>query len=239
MLYTILYLLVNKDDRQLLGFLNKAFYDIDGILVTQNDVLSRAGVENKTLLLAWRSEVLYNNKLSNATNDLIENDLKDLLLTYNYKKFIGKFVNWIGLNKLLINYPDTYFNILIDEMEFFKTLLMNIDKKYCGNDILLEHFLHELDLYFNAEPLANDAIPCFTIYSLKGIKFDHLYVIGMVEDIWPSWSAIRQDKNSQKIDDERMNFFRAITCAEKSLTITYSKYIFGYEKKPSRFLVDM
>ena len=71
------------------------------------------------------------------------------------------------------------------------------------------------------------------------LEFDHVYLIGLVEDELPSFQSKRQGDESPEMEEERRNCFVAITRSKKTLTLSYSKYYYGFFKQPSRFLYEM
>jgi DNA helicase II / ATP-dependent DNA helicase PcrA len=71
------------------------------------------------------------------------------------------------------------------------------------------------------------------------MEFNHVYLIGLVEDQLPSWSAIKKGDNSREMQEERRNCFVAITRTQETLTLTYSDIVLGWPKQPSRFLKEM
>jgi len=73
----------------------------------------------------------------------------------------------------------------------------------------------------------------------KGMEFDHVYLIGLAEEVLPSFQSIRKGEDSRDRQEERRNCFVAITRARQDLAMTYSEAYFGYPKKPSRFLKEM
>jgi DNA helicase-2/ATP-dependent DNA helicase PcrA len=138
------------------------------------------------------------------------------------------------------SYPDEdAFNEFEEEREVWNILLAEITKKFEGEDVSLHQFLHELDLTSKIPPRPPEAIPCFTIHASKGMEFGHVYLMGMVEDQLPSWAAVKKGENSYEMQEERRNCFVAITRAQESLTLTFSKQVFGRPKQPSRFLIEM
>ncbi|MCY4379604.1 MAG: ATP-dependent DNA helicase PcrA, partial [Candidatus Dadabacteria bacterium] len=70
-------------------------------------------------------------------------------------------------------------------------------------------------------------------------EFDHVYLIGMVEDQLPSWAALKKGDDSREMREERRNCFVAITRAQETLSLSCSSRVQGWEKKPSRFLYEM
>jgi DNA helicase II / ATP-dependent DNA helicase PcrA len=52
-----------------------------------------------------------------------------------------------------------------------------------------------------------------TIHSANGKEFDHVYVIGLAEDVLPSFQSLKAGENSAEMEEERRNCFVAITRA--------------------------
>jgi len=99
--------------------------------------------------------------------------------------------------------------------------------------------LQELDLSPKNPPIPPDAVKCFTIHSAKGMEFEHVYLIGMAEDLLPSYQSIKKGPQSLEMQEERRSCFVALTRAISSISLTYSKEYFGWPKQPSRFLAEM
>ena len=99
--------------------------------------------------------------------------------------------------------------------------------------------LQGLDLRSKTPSVPKDAVPCYTIHSAKGAEFQHVYLVGLVEDQLPSYWAVKKGPDSHEIQEERRNCFVAITRVQNSLTLTHSEEVFGWSKAPSRFLKEM
>lgn len=78
-----------------------------------------------------------------------------------------------------------------------------------------------------------------TIHGAKGMEFKRVFLIGLAEEILPSFQSIKKGDDSREIQEERRNCFVAITRAEEALTLSYSESYFGWKKGPSRFLMEM
>ena len=86
----------------------------------------------------------------------------------------------------------------------------------------------------------NEKVTLMTVHSAKGLEFDHVFVVGMEEDLFPSGMAKAEIRG---LEEERRLFYVAITRAKKTCTITYAKSrfkngIFNAATK-SRFLKDI
>jgi DNA helicase-2/ATP-dependent DNA helicase PcrA len=78
-----------------------------------------------------------------------------------------------------------------------------------------------------------------TIHAAKGQEFDFVYVIGLAEDIMPSYQSRQKGNSSAEMEEERRNCFVAITRTKEALTLSWASRYRGYIKRPSRFLREM
>jgi DNA helicase II / ATP-dependent DNA helicase PcrA len=108
-----------------------------------------------------------------------------------------------------------------------------------GDEMTLEALLQELDLSPKIPPVLPNATRCLTIHGAKGMEFEHVYLVGLVEDLLPSFQAIQKGGESKELQEERRNCFVAITRVQESLTLTYASSCQGRSKTPSRFLKEM
>ena len=103
----------------------------------------------------------------------------------------------------------------------------------------LERFAQELDLR-SKEPVPEPgAVSLSTIQRAKGLEFSTVYLIGLAEEILPSWHSIRKGNGSAALEEERRSCFVAITRTKESLTLSRARRYRGRPKKPSRFLREM
>lgn len=239
MLHSILRLVNSKEDKQSLARLSKAFYELEGISIELAPVLSRASTDGKDLLHSWLDEASRRYALEEQTRHLLESDIKPLLISLNYRDFADKLLKWTETCQQTSRQGENAFDEFEEEREVWKLLLTEITKKFEGEDVSLHQLLHELDLTSKTPPKPADAVPCFTIHASKGMEFEHVYLMGLVEDQLPSWAAVKKGDNSLEMQEERRNCFVAITRAQNSLTLTFSTQVFGWSKQPSRFLGEM
>ena len=108
-----------------------------------------------------------------------------------------------------------------------------------GRDAPLEQFLQELALRSKEPPVGPETVRLMTIHGAKGKEFDHVYVVGLAEDVLPSFQSLRSGENSAEMEEERRNCFVAITRAREWLCLSYADRYRGWQKQPSRFLTEM
>ena len=86
----------------------------------------------------------------------------------------------------------------------------------------------------------NEKVTLMTVHSAKGLEFDHVFVVGMEEDLFPSAMAKSEIRG---LEEERRLFYVAITRARKTCTITHARSRFknGVTNSAvaSRFLKDI
>ena len=85
-----------------------------------------------------------------------------------------------------------------------------------------------------------DHVSLMSIHAAKGLEFRSVFVVGLEENIFPSYMAMMDNK---EIDEERRLFYVAITRAEEYLCLSYanSRYQYGQMRynDPSRFLEEI
>jgi DNA helicase II / ATP-dependent DNA helicase PcrA len=240
MLHSILRLANSQEDKQSLARLCKSFYEIEGLMIEQSNIFSKASADGISFLRAWIEEAKQILELEKETLELLTNGIKPLLTSLNFRAFATNFFEWAEDKQIDAFVNDgVAFNEFEEEKEVWQQLLNEITKKFEGEEISLYQFLRELDLTSKTPPIQAGAIPCFTIHASKGMEFKHVYLMGLVEDQLPSWAAVKKGDNSLEMQEERRNCFVAITRAQESLTMTFSENVFGWKKEPSRFLNEM
>ena len=81
-----------------------------------------------------------------------------------------------------------------------------------------------------------------TLHAAKGLEFDHVYLPGWEEGIFPSSRALEQN-SSKSLEEERRLAYVGITRAKFDLNLSYatSRYTYGMNNYslPSRFLNEI
>ena len=103
----------------------------------------------------------------------------------------------------------------------------------------LDRLLQELQLR-SKEPVPElGTVKLTTIHGAKGLEFDTVYLIGLAEEILPSWHSVRKGDGSAALEEERRGCFVAITRTKRHLILSWAHRYRGYSKAPSRFLREM
>lgn len=239
MLHSLLRLANSGDDAKVLARLSKAFYEIEGINISPPGIISKATVDDKSFLRTWVAGVKMQESVSQNTLELLNVHIVPLINSLHYKNFVEHFLFWADDYQDKELHGEEVFNEYEEEREVWTNLMSDISKKFQGEELSLYELLHELDLSSKTPPKDPNAVTCFTIHASKGMEFNHVYLMGLVEDQLPSWAAVKKGNDSFAMQEERRNCFVGITRAQESLTLTYSDYVFGWQKKPSRFIKEM
>ncbi|MCG8391326.1 MAG: UvrD-helicase domain-containing protein [Cytophagales bacterium] len=125
--------------------------------------------------------------------------------------------------------------------------LLNAIKEYVDDpekeDKSLGAFLQEIALLTGVDNDKDDddeKVTLMTIHMAKGLEFQHVYIVGLEEDLFPSQMML---SSRADLEEERRLFYVAITRAKAKLFLSYalSRYRFGRLKncEPSRFIEEI
>jgi DNA helicase-2/ATP-dependent DNA helicase PcrA len=110
---------------------------------------------------------------------------------------------------------------------------------YIGKNAPLDQFLQELQLRSKEPSPKANTVTLMTVHGAKGKEFDFVYVIGLAEDVMPSYQSRQKGDKSHEMEEERRNCFVAITRTKECLILSHANSYRGWAKAPSRFLVEM
>lgn len=125
------------------------------------------------------------------------------------------------------------------EIDTWQDLHRVMSNGHATESLTLHQYLQELDLKSKTAARLPGSIPCLTVHGAKGLEFKHVFLIGMAEEVFPSYHAVKKGPDSREIEEERRNCFVAITRVQQTLHISWAGSYNGYAKKPSRFLQEM
>jgi DNA helicase-2/ATP-dependent DNA helicase PcrA len=128
---------------------------------------------------------------------------------------------------------------LHDEIEIWKEFHGQYLREHNAEDVTLHGYLQSMDLASKVPPLPPGAVQCLTVHGSKGLEFDHVYLIGMSQEVFPSYQAVNKGPASREVEEERRNCFVAITRVRETLTLTRATRYNGYQKNASQFLFEM
>ena len=238
-IHSVLRLANARSSREYLRLVCKSFFSLEGIDLNVRDIMSRASAGDGDFLRSWYAETLNSAELSESSRTFLDKSIPNLIERLDVWCFQDGAFEWLDSLPGSSTDAERIFDPYQEEKDTWNQLVREITTQYGEQHVTLHLLLQELDLRSKSPPPAKNAIPCYTIHAAKGKEFDHVYLIGMVEDQLPSWAAIKKGPVSREMQEERRNCFVAITRAQQTLTLTYAASIQGWSKHPSRFLREM
>ncbi len=101
-----------------------------------------------------------------------------------------------------------------------------------GTQKTLDQFLQQVLLYTSEDKDKDadaDKVSLMTIHAAKGLEFPYVFVVGMEEQIFPSFMA----SSRAELEEERRLFYVAVTRAERQVTLSYAQNRFNNGQRTS------
>ena len=227
-LFSILRLANARHDRELLRRVCVAWNDFTQSLIEFEDVEAEAALDGGDFLRAWvnnassrEPEEVYSLLLTEISTKLVDRaDFLELLETFWARKYVGD-------------------DLETEEISTWRELQTSLIREYAPENLTLRLYLQKMDLKSKAPAQLPRSVRCLTVHGAKGMEFKHVFLIGMADEVFPSYQATKKGTDSKEMEEERRNCFVAITRAEETLNISWSHTYNGYPKRPSRFLEEM
>ncbi len=219
------------ESRSLLNKLCVATGLVDGEVLSAEDVLAQARVEGVVPLRAFFSQIAGRDTLK-----LIATQGVTLLCdSLDYMSFAREAINIFDALNQTGEVGEAFPDYDCDK-ESWERISKQIHHAR-GDNLSLYSFLQEMDLSPKAKTLSRDCVRLQTVHTAKGMESENVFIIGLVEDQFPTYFSIRNGDSA--IQEERRNCFVAVTRSSRNLYLSYSGQYFGWSKGPSRFLGEM
>lgn len=240
-LHAVLRLQNDKQNRGCIETVCGAFEKITRIDSDVENVVTQARASNLGYLNQWTKEIRRRD-LGEPAKEIIDLLLRFITGSINFLMFSRYWlerIEKIRQNQQIQPDPSAQiFEGYQEERPVWDGLVAEITRSL-GDDLTLEAFLQELEMHSKEIYPGPDTIILMTIHGAKGREFDHVYLIGLVEDEIPSFQSKQKGTESPEMEEERRNCFVAITRTIETLTVSYAERYSGWSKKPSRFLFEM
>lgn len=174
-----------------------------------------------------------------AFKEIIEK-LRKLSNELTLTELIDKVLDATGMKKELESENTLESEVRLENLEEFKSITKSFEER--EGLISLEDFLLEISLISDVEEYKDDLnrVSLMTVHSVKGLEFDHVFVVGMEEGIFPHMNSLMENS---ELEEERRLCYVAITRAKKCLHIvnTRRRTLFGKDQinPPSRFIGEI
>jgi DNA helicase-2/ATP-dependent DNA helicase PcrA len=222
-----------RHDRDVLRRLCVAWEDLTSETLEVEDVAATASLLGGDFLRAWADAACKKQVEAPARAILarIRSSLVDRL------DFPG-ITEWF-LSEGWKHWDDSSLREVADEIATWGEIHSDLVREHSVENLTLNIYLQQMDLASKAPVPARDAIRCMTVHGSKGLEFKHVFLIGMAQEVLPSFQALKKGAQSRELEEERRNCFVAITRAQETLTLTRARAYNGWNKEPSQFLSEM
>lgn len=217
-----------RHDREFLRRLCVAWQAFTEIVIEVNDVEALAALNGGDFLRAWVATASSRTD-SEQFRELLERVRCDLVERLMFVELLEWFwtQNWLD---------DP---LEAEETATWRELHGALMREHAPENVTLHLYLQEIDLKSKAPVRQPGSLPCLTVHGAKGLEFKHVFLIGMADEVFPSYQAVKKGADSREMEEERRNCFVAITRVQESLHISCARTYNGYGKKPSRFIEEM
>ena len=220
-------------DRRNLAVLIEAFNRLTGTTVSVKQVITEAEASGRSYLAIW-IEAAGGQALKSGVIDL----LAQISRAANDSSLIKAALDGILEEITKERAGDDADPDLDEDTTAWREISRDI-ASHLGKNAPLEQFLQELQLRSKEPTPKPDTVTLMTIHGAKGREFDFVYVVGLAEDIMPSFQSKKKGDVSPEMEEERRNCFVAITRTKECLVLSRGEVYRGWQKSPSRFLVEM
>ncbi len=221
----------SRHDRVVLRRVCREWERLTGVLMDPHAVGAVAALVGGDFLRAW---VDVAGAAGEEGRDLLQRIRTDLVDRLNFPGVVDWFLEegWESLG------GDDLAELTAEEVATWETLHRDIIREH-GSGVTLHAYLPHFDLSSKAPTPGPNAVQCITIHRAKGLEFEHVYLVGMAQEVFPSYRALQRGPGSEEVEEERRSCFVAITRARETLTLTRAREYFGYERRASQFLGEM
>ena len=179
-------------------------------------------------------------KKMRAFTDLIESLAELLDSGISLTDFYEEVIIRTGYADMLQNKPTEENKTRLENVRELKSSIASyVQNAECPS---LAGFLEEIALYTDIEQYdaSADAAVMMTIHSAKGLEFNHVFLVGFEDGLFP---GLRSIGDPEEMEEERRLCYVAITRARKTLDITHARQrmLYGQTKGAlhSRFLDEI
>ena len=230
-LYLILKLYNSPESKSILNKLCAVATSLNGITLSAEEISTQSSVDGSGLLRTFFNYA----SISAILEPVCILADANLFETINYREFVKRSLEYFELQNPDLPIDESYPDYSSDKSEWER--ISHEIKQSHGEQVSLHIFLQEMDLTPKEKSLPRTCVRLQTVHTAKGMEFEHVYVIGLAEDQFPTYFSKKNGDSA--VEEERRNCFVAITRASKTLYLSYARKYNGWSKEPSRFLREM
>ena len=145
--------------------------------------------------------------------------------------------NWLK-DKEDLEVAESRWQNITDLLRWIGDIDKNSSEELHLTDIVSQLLLRDI-LDRQGDEAERDEMSLMTLHAAKGLEFNHVYIVGVEEELIPHRNSIVEDA----LEEERRLFYVGITRAMKTLHLSYCqrrrRYGENIECEPSRFLREL
>lgn len=222
-----------RHDRDVLRRLCVSWEDLTDVTLEVEGIAAAAALFGGDFLRAW-GEAVAAREVDGPSASLRERIIASLIDRLDFAPVIDWF-----LSEGWKPWDSEESRDVADEVDTWSQLHVDLVRERSAENLTLNVYLQQMDLASKAPPAKPDAIRCMTVHGSKGLEFRHVYLMGMAQEVFPSFQALRKGPESREMEEERRSCFVAITRVQETLTLTHAQQYNGWRKAPSQFLGEM
>jgi DNA helicase-2/ATP-dependent DNA helicase PcrA len=220
-------------DKRVCVTLVDAFNRLSGHELNADQIIADAEASGRGYLQTWLGSVRSENDSSIAS--LVDPISTLIDAPADFRTTIATLTD--SFKAMVTSAPDERAD-LSEDLIAWRELVADITRG-AGRNISLDQFLQELQLRSKEPSVKSDTVTLTTVHAAKGLEFELVYLVGLAEDVMPSFQSRSKGDLSPEMEEERRNCFVAITRAKERLVLSRANRYRGWQKAPSRFLVEM
>ena len=225
-----------RHDRVVLRRLCHNWQGLTGTVIQPGLVIATAALIGGDFLRAWIDTA---DKADTGHNRSILRQIRiNLVDGLNYPQIVDSFLE--GGWKKWTDHRNADLSMVEEEVSTWRDVHNQILQER-GSQLPLNTYLQHLDMKSKTPVPTPNAVQCLTVHRAKGLQFSHVYLIGMAQEIFPSyWSLKSLDSGDKtRLEEERRSCFVAVTRAQETLTLTWAEQYNGKRTSASQFLTEM
>ena len=199
-LFSVLRLANARHDRELLRRVCVAWNDFTGTLIEFEDVAAEAALDGGDFLRAWVNTA--SAKKPKAPHALLLAEIRNRLVDR---------IDFLELLELFWKAKYIDDDLEAEEIATWRELQESLTREHALENLTLHLYLQEMDLKSKAPAQLPGSVRCLTVHGSKGMEFKHVFLIGMADEVFPSYQATKMGTQSKEMEEERRNCFVAIT----------------------------
>ncbi|MBQ3070344.1 MAG: UvrD-helicase domain-containing protein [Tidjanibacter sp.] len=133
---------------------------------------------------------------------------------------------------------------LLNSMQNYRHEMIEVAAQEEVTEPTIEQWLQNVslltDMDEDKEGNSKNFVTLMTVHSSKGLEFDHIFIAGLEENLFPNIISIA---SPDQLEEERRLFYVALTRAKRCATVTFAQTRFKWGStefcRPSRFIKEI